>query len=107
MDLHPMERPLSFPLLLPHTADLIHLVSRWTTPSEPGLCPESAFRFFLQITQVENERKMMLVPGVSQVSKDGRMTGALIERDSRCVRGVITPHLQRKTMTQLDLSHER
>lgn len=94
MDLYPIERPLSLPLPLPHTADLIHLVSRWTMPSEPGLCPESAFRFFLQITQVENWRKMMLVPGVSQVSKEGRMTGTFIELDSRCVRGFITPIYQ-------------
>lgn len=33
----------------------------------------------------------MLVPGASQVSKDGRMTGTFIELDSWCVRGFITP----------------
>lgn len=36
----------------------------------------------------------MLVPGVSQVSKEGRMTGTFIELDSRCVRGFITPIYQ-------------
>ena len=45
--------------------------------------------------------------GASQVSQDGRMTGMFIELDSRCVRGFITPILQRRKVTQVQLSHER
>lgn len=42
------EAPFSSPLPSPHTANLIHVVRRQTMPSDPGLCPGSAFRCFFR-----------------------------------------------------------